>query len=51
MTYDEILKEPSGKEKILQFIYDSKKLFVGDELDESWNSALEKVEDFIENKL
>lgn len=52
MTYDsEILKEPSDKERILQYIYDIEKMFVEDDFDCGWNAALYAVEAFIENKL
>lgn len=51
MTYDEILKEQSDKEKILQYLYDIEKMFVEDDFDCGWNDALFAVEGFIENKL
>lgn len=51
MAYDEILKEPSDKEKILQYLYDIEKMFVEDDFDCGWNDALFAVEGFIENKL
>ena len=51
MTYDEALKEPSDKEKILQYIYDIEKMFVEDDFDCGWNDALYAIEAFIENKL
>ena len=51
MTYDEILKDPSDKEKILQYLYDIEKMFVEDDYDSGWNSALFAIEGFIENKL
>ena len=52
MTYDgEILKEPSDKERILQYIYDIEKMFVEDDFDCGWNDALYAIEGFIENQL
>ena len=51
MAYDEALKEPSDKEKILQYLYDIEKMFVEDDYDCGWNDALYAIEAFIENKL
>ena len=53
ITYnDELLKkEPSDKERILQYIYDIEKMFVEDDFDCGWNDALYAIEAFIENKL
>ena len=53
MIYDDELlkKEPSDKERILQYIYDIEKMFVEDDYDSGWNAALYAIEAFIENQL
>lgn len=51
MTYDEVLKEPSDNEKILEFICDIKRPNGEGDFYEGWNLALSEVEYFIENKL